>query len=286
MKKIYFAPTEWADSAALLNCFKYQTPKNDGIWCDLVGVTNLQEADYIIIQDKTTIKEKLKNFSKEQLIYFSREALDSSSIKEYPQDEFTHFSYWNGTGYLFTRWIYNNSNYSGLGKSYGELINSDIPKKNLEICSILSNKEICAGHSLRKLFAKNFLSKFPLHLYGNIEFNTHSLVNNDKYNTLIKYKYCLGFDNQDHINNFFGTQFTDSILAECCPIFWCGTDLSKFFPEKSFIQLDIRMPNEVERVVEIISNEDFEKRIPDIKEAKNLILNKYNIWPTIKNIIK
>lgn len=286
MKKIYFAPTPWADSKTILDDYKLQTPNSDGIWEDLVGVDDLEEAEYIIIQDSSIIKNKLSIYPKEKLIYFSREALDKNSIKEYPEDKFTHFSFWNGTGYLFTKWMYRKQGYGGTSKSYSELKNESIPKKTKELCCILSDTEVCDGHTLRKKFTKEFLDKHKFDLYGKIKFSNSVLVNNDKFNTLINYKYCLGFDNQDYIDNFFGTQFTDSILAECCPIFWCGTDLSKHFPENSYIQINIKNPNEIERILDILKNDDFEKRIPAIKEAKRLLLDKYNIWPTIKSIIK
>ena len=286
-KKIYFAPTDWADSDIILNDYKYQTPGNSGIWEDLVATDKLDDADYVVIQDSTRIAGQLNRFKKEQLLYFSREALDSQSINNYPNDKFTHFSYWNNTGYLFTKWSYRNTSYGGTYKSYDELMNEAITEKTEEICCILSNKEMNEGHRLRKEFTEKMLNKYPsLHLYGGVSFANKTLPNNNKYDTLVKYKYSLGFDNQDHIDNFFGTQFTDALLAECCPIFWCGTDLSKYFPEGSFIQLNIRDKNEVERIIDIIENDDFSKRIPAIKEAKNLLLNKYNIWPTIKNIIK
>jgi hypothetical protein len=286
MKKVYFASTDWATSQKLLEDYKYQTPNNLGIWEDLQGTSNIDEADIIIIQDYTKEKDKLGRFSKEQLIYFSREALDRQSIKNYPEDKYTHFSYWNNTGYLFTRWVYRKQGYGGTSKDYDELMSYQENSKTKGVCCILSDKEMCEGHSLRKNFAKDFLSKSDLHLYGEVNFRTHQLPDNDKYSTLKDYKYCLGFDNQDNIDNFFGTQFTDALLADCCPIFWCGTDLSNHFPEGSFIQIDIRKEGEVERVLKLLETDDFEKRKPAIKEAKNLILNKYNIWPTIKSIVK
>lgn len=286
MKKVYFASTDWATSQKLLEDYKYQTPNNLGIWEDLQGTSNIDEADIIIIQDYTKEKDKLGRFSKEQLIYFSREALDRQSIKNYPEDKYTHFSYWNNTGYLFTRWVYRKQGYGGTSKDYDELMSYQENSKTKGVCCILSDKEMCEGHSLRKNFTKDFLSKSDLHLYGEVNFRTHQLPDNDKYSTLKDYKYCLGFDNQDNIDNFFGTQFTDALLADCCPIFWCGTDLSKHFPEGSFIQIDIRKEGEVERVLKLLETDDFEKRKPAIKEAKNLILNKYNIWPTIKSIVK
>jgi hypothetical protein len=187
---------------------------------------------------------------------------------------------------LFTRWIYKNQGYGGTTKTYSELKNEESPNKNKELCCILSDKEMCEGHTLRKKFTKKFLEKYNFDLFGSVEFRNSELPNNDKNSTLVNYKYCLGFDNQDNIDNFFGTQFTDAILAECCPIFWCGTDLSKHFPEGSFIQIDIRKENEIERIIEIIKNDDFEKRIPAIKEAKRLLLDKYNVWPTIKSVVK
>lgn len=286
MKKVYFAPTDWATSTVLLDEYRYQTPENKGIWEDLQGTDKLDEADYVIIQDFTNEKSKLNNFRKEQLIYFSREALDTHSINNYPSEEYTHFSYWNGTGYLFTRWIYKKQGYGGTTKDYDQLMSETLPKKNKDICCILSDKEMNEGHRLRKKFTENFLSKHSLDLYGGVRFANKTLPGNDKFKTLIDYKYCLGYDNQDNIKDFFGTQFTDSILAECCPIFWCGADLSKHFPDGSFIQIDIRKENEVERIIDLIKNDDFEKRIPAIKEAKNLLLNKYNVWPTIKSIVK
>ena len=71
MKKVYFASTDWATSQKLLEDYKYQTPNNLGIWEDLQGTSNIDEADIIIIQDYTKEKDKLGRFSKEQLIYFS-----------------------------------------------------------------------------------------------------------------------------------------------------------------------------------------------------------------------
>lgn len=286
MKKICFAPTQWASSEVMLEDYKLQTPNNDGVWEDLIGVANYEEADYIVIQDNTIIKPNLNSFPKEKLLYFSREALDNFSIRQYPEDKFTHFSYWDNTGYLFTKWIYKRQGYGGTSKTYSELINENLVTKNKQLCCILSNKEMCEGHTLRKKFTKELLTKYEFDLYGSVSFRNSNLVDNDKNKTLVNYKYCLGFDNQDNIDNFFGTQFTDAILAECCPIFWCGTDLSKHFPDGSYIQIDIKKENETDRIIEILKNDNFEKRIPAIKEAKKLLLNKYNVWPTIKSIIK
>ena len=88
------------------------------------------------------------------------------------------------------------------------------------------------------------------------------------------------------IEDFFGTQFTDSILRWTVPFYGGGANLSKFFPEKSFIKINPSDLSEVDRVKSIIeNNDDYKDRIDALCEARELILNKYNIWPTIKNII-
>ena len=143
------------------------------------------------------------------------------------------------------------------------------------------------GHRLRYNFLVDFMNNNSdlLDLYGSINFKNKELKNDDKFYALSNYKYCLAFDNQDTIKNFFGTQFTDSILYWTVPIYWGGADLDRFFPKESFIQIDIRKPNEMERVIDIIQNDDYKSRLPAIKEARELILNKYNMWPMLDEII-
>lgn len=285
MKKIYFAPTYWANTQTIFDDYKFQTPNNDGVWENIQGTCNLDEADYVLIQDNTPIVGQLSRFRPGNLIYISREALDPNSIHSYPPDRYNHFSCRDNTGYLTTRWMFRQQGYGGTTKTYTELKNYESIEKTKEICCILSNTEACEGHTLRKRFVQSFMSKYKLDLFGSVSFANSTMLNNDKFNTLKDYKYCLGFDNQDNIDHFFGTQFTDTILAECVPIFWCGTDLSKHFHTKSFIQFNARDNNEIDRIIDIIKNDNYEERLPWVKEAKDLLLDKYNLWPTLKKII-
>jgi len=96
----------------------------------------------------------------------------------------------------------------------------------------------------------------------------------------------LCFDNQDTIRDFFGTQFTDAVLSWTVPIYWGGADLQKYFPSKSFIKIDIKNPHEINRVIEMLRNEDYKERVEALTEARDLILNKYNLWSTISDIVE
>ena len=291
MKSIYFAPTPWATSEMVLEDYRYQTPANAGTWDDIIAVKNPNEAEYIVIQDEIADISLLNRFSPKKRLYFNREALATHLRNQYPLEQFNRFSFWDGTGYLPVRWAYKTNasasaqGYSGIDKSYDELNSIEYNQKTKDVCCILSNKTMNEGHIIRKTFTKKFISKHIIDLYGTVEFKNCKLENNDKFSTLSKYKYCLGFDNQDFIKDFFGTQFTDAVLAWSVPIFWCGTDLRRYFPEGSFIQFNARENTEIDRIIDTLKNDDYNSRIAPLREARNLILNKYNFWPTIKILI-
>jgi len=291
MKKIYFAPTPWSSSANVLEDYRHQTPNNSGTWQDVVAVNNPDDAEFLVIQDECNDKDLLNKFHPKNRLYFNREALSTHLKDVYPASEFNRFSFWDGTGYLPIRWWYgtnvsaSSQGYGGITKTYDELSTLEPYTKTKNICCILSDKVMNEGHGIRKNFAEKYLQKHPLDLYGSVSFRNSQIPNNDKILALKDYKYCLGFDNQDFIKDFFGTQLSDTILAWSIPIFWCGTDLRRYFPEGSFIQFDARKIDEIDRIKEIIDSDDYESRLPALKEARNLILNKYNFWPTIKKVI-
>lgn len=292
-KKIYFAATPWATDEEILFNLKHQTPKNSGIWEDIEAVRNPKQAEFIVIQDEISDEFGILNmFKPKNRLYFNREALSLNLKTKYSANEFNRFSFWDDTGYLPIRWWYGTDlnisaqKYIGIPKTYDELSAETPYQKTNEISCVLSNKIMNEGHKIRKVFTKKFLSKYPsLDLYGSVEFNNKVLKNNDKIEGLKTYKYSLGFDNQDFIKNFFGTQLSDAFLCWAVPIFWCGTDLKRYFPEDSFIQFDARNEKEIDRLIDVLKYDDYTKRIPSIIEARDLILNKYNFWPTIKHVI-
>ncbi len=70
--KNYFMPSRGMDNMSqneLLERAKRQTPGNTGVWKDMAGTTNIEEADYHIIMEATDMP--IRNPSK--TYYFSRE---------------------------------------------------------------------------------------------------------------------------------------------------------------------------------------------------------------------
>jgi|APSaa5957512535_1039671.scaffolds.fasta_scaffold24977_2 hypothetical protein len=291
--KVYFAKAWGFNSTQLLNEYKCQSPNNSGIWNDfIIGTDNIDEADILIIQDVCTDEEFLK-FDKTKRYYFSREALDRISYKKYKDLGIIDCSFWNNNNnsYLWTKWLYKkkiNGPSPGINKTYNELIELKPPIKKKKVCCILSNKKDCGGHKLRVEFMDEFRKYYDIDIYGDVSYANKTLVNNEKFPSLIDYEYCIAFDNQDDIEKFFGTQFTDSILCYTIPIYWGGSNniLHSYFPNKSFETFDVRNFKSIQKIINILEKTNYNDRLNDIVIARKLILNRYNVWPTIEMEVK
>lgn len=284
MKKIYFAKNWGLTSRQMCSSYVKQTPDSSGIWKDIQVTYDIEDADYLIIEDNCSVFEASLFDSKTRL-YFSREALDSVSQTNYPSDSFVRFSFWDGSGYLYTKWNYSNLSSGGINLNYDELKNEKPVIKKSLISTIQSNKMTTQTHRDRINFIGEVSKKCNLDIFGSIHLRNKNLEYNDKKSGLDDYKYSLSFDNQINIENFFGTQLTDSILRWTVPIYGGGAKLNNFFPDKSFIKIDPSDLNDVEKVIDLINNDDYEDRLEALTEARRLILDEYNIWPTIKKVI-
>lgn len=288
--KIYFAPNWGLSSRRIVQDYIKQTPGSAGVWNNLTYTLNLREADYLIIQDQCK-KRFLEHKSPDKILYFSREAMTPQIHKLYPPDQVIRNSFWDGTNILWTKWWYPKKSAGGVCLTYDELIKEiNPPRKDKILSSVQSDKRMSFGHILRHDFLGKFSSMHPdiLDLYGPIKYANKKLPKNNKVHALDPYKYTLAFDNQNTIKSFFGTQFTDAILRWCVPIYWGGADLEKYFPKKSFLKIDIQNNQEKEicKIIDFVKSDNYESRIEDIKEARDLILNKYNMWPVIEEAIK
>ena len=295
-KKIYFLPAWGNTSTELYNAMALQTPGSTSKWKNIEGTESIFEADYYIIQDYTY--DELESFLSinnlwNKVYHFGREVPGGGPIKRYKNVK--EFSYLLKNSYLFTKWVYPNQVNGGVSVSYDQLCNIEPPqKKELMIC-VQSNKTILEGHSLRLKFIEEYCRHSPeyIDIAGGISKeerftslkNPIELEEDNKFLANLKYKYCLAFDNGQY-ENYFGTQFTDAILSWCVPVYWGAPNISEFFPEDSYITFDVRNMDEIDRISSIINDpQDYTRRLPALKEARNLILNKYNIWDTIDEVI-
>jgi len=283
--KIYFMPV-WGDSTeTIYDTMRKQTPQSKGVWKDMSATVDMSEADYFIVQDYTDIAhtEKSKTY------YFAREPLGAGRVDDV--DAVKKFSWVDGTSYLYTKWVYPQDNIGGVKMTYDSLVSQEPVEKSASLVCVQSGKYFLEGHKKRVDFINKIIwnNTNKIDLCGSIRQaisyggpGENYVV--DKFEKLKDYRYCLAFDNGRR-ENYFGTQFTDALLSWTVPIYWGAPNISEFFPEDSYIVLDIGNPRGFEDVLDTLTPEDYNRRLPSIKKARDLILNKYNIWPTIYEAI-
>jgi len=285
--KIYFMPAWGETSEVMFETLKFQTPGHAGKWKNMEATLDIEEVDYYIVQDYTDAP--IPDVSR--VYYFSREPIGGGRIDHIPNAK--KFSFLDESSYLYTKWVYPRR-VGGVAMSYdtlSEMSFEQLPIKEKKLICVQSNKTFLDGHKKRVNFIRKFVWEYgnEIELFGNIRQllcyggQGADYVEN-KFNKQKEYQYCLAFDNGQY-KNYFGTQFTDAILSWTVPIYWGCTNMSEFFPEGSYITFDATNPTETHRIHDIVKNSDYEKRIPALSKARELILNKYNIWPTIHEAI-
>jgi hypothetical protein len=125
-----------------------------------------------------------------------------------------------------------------------------------------------------------------LDLYGRGDFSGSHYKGEiaDKWDGLADYRYSLAIENYSG-PNYFSEKITDALLAWCMPIYWGCTNLSDYLPEDSFVRIDIEDDDAPERVRDIVESDIREQNLDAIAEARRLILEEYQIWPTVERAI-
>ena len=74
-------------------------------------------------------------------------------------------------------------------------------------------------------------------------------------------------------------------MCNTIPIYYGCNNISEYFPKDSFYTFDINDSKACDVIEEIIKKPITEENILALKKAKDLILNKYNIWSTTEDIL-
>lgn len=274
MRKIYFAPTSWADSRTIVNNILQQTPNNSGIWADITFTLNKEESDFIIVQDGTP---DLVNESK--VISLGREPKHVTvAYYEWKGNSYGNYHHEYGNSWLPQTWW--------IKKDYNELINFN-PEKTKLISVVDSGKIMTEYHKFRVQLVRKLMNEFSnkIDIYGHIN-PGHSLPPRDKSPGLVNYKYNLVIEN-GKTDFYFSEKFVDPVLLLTMPIYSGCKQISKFFPKGSYIEFDDTkgVDYAISQILEISNSNYRDENIENLKEARELIIKKYNIWPTIKKAI-
>ena len=181
------------------------------------------------------------------------------------------------TGYI---WFYGGSGERG---SYDVLSKQAPPPKPLPISTVCSDKQMRHTlHHARYQFTQDLKARLPaLDIFG-----AGVRPIDDKADALDPYKLHLAIEN--HVCRHHWTEkLSDPFLGHCLPLYHGCPNALDYFPEESFIPINIHHLDEsVERIQQALRDDEYAKRLPAIQEARRLILNEYALFPLVARLIE
>lgn len=168
--------------------------------------------------------------------------------------------------------------------SFEELDNQPFPEKDQTLSTVCSTKQQkYTLHKQRYDFCHWLKSQLDeLQIYGHgFNYIDH------KFEVLDPFRFHLAIEN--YVGPHHWTEkLADPFLSGAFPIYFGCTNLNHYFPEESYLQIDIFQPEEsLEKVRLAVQDKDFyASRIEALHEAKRLVLRDYNLLFMIGKIVE
>jgi hypothetical protein len=169
-----------------------------------------------------------------------------------------------------------------VGKTYDQLReNKTPPKKDRLLSAIIGGSVFLPGHKLRQNFIKKVLaSELPLELFGK-----KIKPIKDKTQGLEPYFFSFAIENNSN-PDMWTEKLADCYLSWTMPIYYGCSNLEEYFPRDSFIKIDVTSPSStIQELKTKLSPEFWESSLDSIREARELILNKYQFFPYLSEQI-
>lgn len=273
-----------------------QFPGNRPVWgrCAFHFDPERRDYDWLVVYndlpDISGLEEKLPCPRRHTILTTT----EPSTIKAYGNDFTAQF------GYVLTSqaaWALPHPNrifsqpalhwFYGLGKKrmlgYDEMYHNPPLEKTKVLSTVCSNKQ--QKHTLnyrRYKFTWALKEKIPqMDVYG---LGVHPI--DDKAEALSAYRYHLA------IENFIGEhhwteKLSDAFLGATLPFYVGCPNAGDYFPEESFIPVDLGdVDGSSEIILRAISDNEYERRLPHILEARRLVFEKYNIFSVLAREIE
>ena len=256
-----------------------QTPDYRGFWNDIqFTVDPVEECDYVVMLNNDMKCETIVKCPSENIWALMQEPYVKGHSDWMVEGHklfsrvYTHHVPSNDPKYTVSQpalpWHDN--------KSFDQLSKMDIPEKSKTISWIVGNALSIPGHFKRLSFLKFIQDKAPIEIDL---FGRAVRVIEDKWDGLAPYKYSLAIENSCS-PDYWTEKLADCFLAWTIPFYYGCTNLEEYFPEESFIRIDIDKPEvAMDRIKSAIKNNEWEKKLPALKTAREKVLNQYQLFP-------
>jgi len=183
------------------------------------------------------------------------------------------------TGHPCLNWLVN--------KTYDELTQMDAAygvvskDKNKLFSGVISGHNALEGHYFRLKVLEEIKQKFEMDLFG----KRHNFIP-DKWDALYPYQFSLAMENSSQ-PDYWTEKIMDCYLACTMPVYYGCSNIDKYFPKDSFIQLDVNnLTYSLDSLKEKLTTEFFQSNYDHILEARELCLYKYSTAAGLSNIIE
>jgi hypothetical protein len=260
---------------------KRQTPLSTMKWGDLIFTEeNIEECDYLVILDYPKQDFSIK-VNKNNILHLCLEPPNEvSKYRQYANKK--------------VKWNYNQLDIKKnnilshgalpwhIDKDFdflNQLKVSDIKKED-SIVWVTSNQRSSKGHNIRMNFLDSIQELPFVNVYGR---GINAI--NDKWDVLCGSKYAIAYENYQ--SDYYWTEkIIDCYLSYTMPLYFGCNSIDHFFPKESFIQIDPKDKHIHLFLKEIVTSNKWEDNIEAITQARELVLNKYQLFPFLYSQIK
>ncbi len=140
------------------------------------------------------------------------------------------------------------------------------PEKTQSLSWVTSRKIYYKGHVQRLHLIYKLQKAGICNMYGNgFEFVE------SKISCLKPYKYSIAMENTID-RNYISEKIMDCYLAYAMPFYIGSSEITKYFPEKSMVPLNLGDKFLVDKIKEVSESDLYKERLPYIEEAKQIVL--------------
>lgn len=263
-----------------------QTPGSKGKWGNIQFThDDVKECDYVVVLNSPANNIKVKCRKDGQILIIQEPPYERNSYLK------LHFRFYaiiisafkstDNTRILNAQaalpWHIN--------KTYDELLVlpiEDMNGKKDSVSFITGSGNIYPEHKVRLDFIEYMKAQaFHFDLFG----RGFRLIE-DKFEGIYPYKYTIAAENYIG-KDYFTEKISDVFLSWSMPIYYGCPNITDYFPAESMILVDLNKPMEaLEKIKYAIENKLWDKNIEAIKRSRELVLNKYQLFPMIGDLIK
>lgn len=148
------------------------------------------------------------------------------------------------------------------------------------VCS--SKQQRHTLHRARYVFTQKLKAALPeLEVYGH---GVRPMKQKNEALDAYKYHVCI----ENHVGPHHVTEkLSDAFLGMCLPFYHGAPNAAEYYPKDSFIPIDIhRFDEALATIKAAIANGEYERRLPALREARTLALEKWATFPQLARLIE